>query len=144
MQGDSEVVASVGYTVQAKFVGHVSDTVFFICLLRDDRHGSLFTTVFGKGVAGFSQITAQDLHQAMSIAVIMDGASFTRRPYKHQLYIPNTNRISHGLGEAHSSLGSDNLPSCSCHSPHRRGCGYIPCWHHQRHICPIPWGCYYS
>lgn len=54
MQGDSKVAAPIRYAVQAKFVGHVSDTIFFICLLGDDPHGSLFIIVFRKGVAGFS------------------------------------------------------------------------------------------
>lgn len=85
VQGDGEVAASVGNAVQTKVIGHVSDTIFFICFLRDDGHRTWLCIFLGEGIAGFGEAPVQYLHQTMRVAVIMDGASFARRPYEDQL-----------------------------------------------------------
>jgi hypothetical protein len=72
--------------METKVVGHVRHLVLFICLLGDDSHLSLGLVVFGEGIAGLSEISAQYLHEAVCISVVVDRASLSRRPNKHELF----------------------------------------------------------
>lgn len=99
VQRDGEVAASVGNAVKTKLIGHVSDAVFLVCFLRDDLHGSWLCILLGEGIAGFRQVSVQYLHQAMSIAVIMNRASFTGRPYEDQLLTMQDMHQLHALRE---------------------------------------------
>lgn len=84
MKGDSEVAALVADSVDAKFVCHICHRILLVCSFRDDLHW-LFFAAFWEGVADLSEIAFQNLHQAMRIAVIVDGASLAWRPDKHKL-----------------------------------------------------------
>jgi hypothetical protein len=80
MQRNSEVAAFVRHTVQAELVGHVSHRVFFIHLLGYLLHLALPLPSLGKLESSLSEVSSQDLHQAVGIAVVMNWATFTRGP----------------------------------------------------------------
>lgn len=86
VQGHSEVATTVGYSVEAKLVGHVRHLVLSICLFGDDGHLSFGLVVFWKGIAGLSEISAQYLHEAVCISVVVNGASLSWRPNKYKLF----------------------------------------------------------
>ena len=85
MEGDGEVVALVGNAVQAKLVGHVCHLIFLICLLGYDIHWTTGCPFFGKLIASLCQSALENFHEAVGIAVVVNRASLTRRPYKHEL-----------------------------------------------------------
>lgn len=85
VQGDGEVAAPVGHTMETELVGHVGHFIFFICLFREHSHRSLLCILIRERIASLRQTTVQDLHQAVRLAVIVDGAALARRPNEHQL-----------------------------------------------------------
>lgn len=130
MQGYGEVAALVGDSVKSQLIGHIGHSIFLICLLRDDLHGSLFFVLLGKREASLGQITSQDLHQAMGVAVVVDRTSLTRGPDEYELYMS----ISQERVLNRSPV--TDAPSYSCRCLHRQGCGYSPGCGHQRHTWP--------
>lgn len=86
VQGYSKVAALVRDSVKSQLIGHVRHCILLVCLFRDDRHGSLLFVLSGKLEAGFGEVTSQDLHQAVSVAVVVDGTALSRGPDKYKLY----------------------------------------------------------
>lgn len=85
MKGYSEVAALVPYTMDAKLVGHIGDSTFLIRLLGYYLHGRWLYVGVREGVSGLSQVASEDLHEAVGVAMVMDGAALARRPYEHEL-----------------------------------------------------------
>jgi hypothetical protein len=77
VQRNSEVAAFICHAVKAKLVGHVCHLVLLILLPGYHLHWSLFPSRIRKTKSGFGQVPPQDLHEAMSIAVIMDGTTLS-------------------------------------------------------------------
>ncbi len=75
VEGDGEVAALVGDAVQAEFIGHVRDLVFFIRLFCADLHGAAGLPFLGELVASFCQVALENLHEAVGIAVVMNGTA---------------------------------------------------------------------
>lgn len=86
MQGYSKVAALVGDSMKSQLISHICHCILLVCLFRDDRHWSLHFVLLGKVEAGFGEVTSQDLHQAVSVAVVVDGATLPRGPDKYELY----------------------------------------------------------
>lgn len=84
MKGNSEVAPWVGDSVYSQLVGHVRHGILLMDSLRQHRHG-LFFIPLGEGEAGFGQVATKNLHQAVGIAVVVDGAALAWRPDKHEL-----------------------------------------------------------
>lgn len=74
VEGDSEVAVGVGHSVDAKVVGHVGDRILFVDLLRDDLHGLVLIVLAGVLISSLCQVPSENLHQAMSVPVVVDGA----------------------------------------------------------------------
>lgn len=72
--------------METKVVGHVRHLVLSICLFGDDIHLSIGLVVVGEGIAGLSEISAQYLHEAVCVSVVVDGASLSWRPNKYELF----------------------------------------------------------
>ena len=85
MEGHGEVAALVRDAVDAQLVGHVCHFVFLVHPLRDDPHG-LLSLARGEGVSRLCQVAAEDLHQAVRLAMIVDGATLARRPHEDKLF----------------------------------------------------------
>lgn len=86
MEGHGKVGTLVGDAVKAKLVCHVCDLVLIVRLLRDDLHGAAGFTLGGKLIARLSEVALENLHEAVSIAVVVDWATFSRRPDEHELF----------------------------------------------------------
>ena len=85
VEGDSEVAASVGHFVHAKVIGHIGDRALLVDLLRNDPHWLVLVPLCRELVPGLRQVSPEDLHQAMSVAVVVNGARLARRPDEHKL-----------------------------------------------------------
>lgn len=84
MQGHSEVAALVPHLVDAQLVGHVGDVVLLMRPLVRHLHRTL-VVLLGDGVPDLSQVPLEDLHQAVGVAVVVDGTALARRPDEHEL-----------------------------------------------------------
>lgn len=84
MEGDSKVAALVGDPVQPKFVRHVCHLIFLIHRLRRHLH-RLFSLAGREGIPSLGQVTTEDLHEAVGVAVVVDRASLAGRPHKDEL-----------------------------------------------------------
>ena len=84
MKGHSKSGALVPNTMHSKLVGHVRYCVLAVRPLRDHLHG-LLNIGLRKGISRLGQITLQYLHEAMSIAMVVDRTTLARRPYEHEL-----------------------------------------------------------
>lgn len=133
VEGDSEVAAGVGHSVDSKVIGHVGNRILFVDLLRYDLHGLVLIFLAGVLVSSLRQVPSENLHQAMSVAVVVDGASLARRPDEHKLGLA----LVAWASEAGSAWGY--LRDCSSHSLHRPGSWYSssPC--RRRSMFSIPY-----
>jgi len=80
VERDGEVAALVGHAVQTELIGHVRDLVFFIRLFCDDLERAAGFSFLGELVASLGQVALENLHQAVGIAVVMDGTALAGRP----------------------------------------------------------------
>lgn len=71
--------------MEAELVGHVCHLVLLICLLGDDSHRSLGLVLLWEGVASLSEIAAKNLHDAVRVSVVVDGASLSWGPDEYKL-----------------------------------------------------------
>jgi len=85
MKRDSEVATFVGHAMETEFVCHVRHLVLLVRLLGDDLHWAITLGNFWKLVPSLREVAAQDLHEAMSIAMIMDRAALARGPDENEL-----------------------------------------------------------
>jgi hypothetical protein len=115
MKGDSEVAARVPDAMDAQVICHVRHLVLLIRLLRVDLHGFILAVFIWEVVSGLSQATPQDLHEAMSVAMVVDGAALAGTPHEHKLYLWSAQ------GGSFFGTGMIILRGCSCHSLRRRG-----------------------
>lgn len=72
--------------METKVVGHVRHLVLSVCLFGDDIHLSIGLVVVGESIAGLSEISAQYLHEAVCVSVVVDGASLSWRPNQYELF----------------------------------------------------------
>lgn len=84
VKGYGEVAAPVADPVDAKFICHVCHRILLMCSLRHHFH-RLFFLALGEGISNLSQVALEDLHEAMGVAVVVDGTALARRPDKHKL-----------------------------------------------------------
>lgn len=85
MKGDGEVASPVGNAMQTELIGHVRDLVFSIYLLCDDLHWATWFSLPGKLIASLGQVTPENLHEAVGIAVVVNGTTLARAPDEHKL-----------------------------------------------------------
>lgn len=85
VQGYGEVAALVPDAMDAELVSHVGDSTFLIRLLGYYLHRRCFCVGAWEGVSGLRQVSAEDLHQAVCVAMVMDGTALPRGPYEHEL-----------------------------------------------------------
>ena len=85
MQRHSEVAAFICHAVEAELVSHVCNLVFLIRLLGYRPHGPVTFLGVRELVSSLGQVPSQDLHQAVGIAVVVDGATLPRTPNQDQL-----------------------------------------------------------
>ena len=84
MQGHGEVVTPVGHLMKSQLVGHISDGILLMNLLRLQFHG--FRAVsFGMVISCFGKVAVEDLHDAVGVTMIMNGTTFARSPHEHEL-----------------------------------------------------------
>lgn len=76
-----ELLAVIADSVNAEFVGHIRYRVCLVVLLRYHSH-RLLASIVGHLVSNLSQVSLQDLHEAVSVAVVVDGTPLSRSPYK--------------------------------------------------------------
>lgn len=84
VQGYGKVVALIHDPMDPEFVGHVRLVVFFMCFARYHFH-RLLSALFGEVISNLSQVSFQYLHQAVGVAVVVDGTALARRPHKDKL-----------------------------------------------------------
>jgi hypothetical protein len=86
VQGDSEVAALIPDPMDPELVRHVGHRVLRVRLLRDDLHrSSRLVAALGEVVPRLGQVAAQDLHEAVRVAVVVDGTALAGRPYEDEL-----------------------------------------------------------
>ena len=71
--------------METKLVRHVRDLVLLVFLLGEDGHGSLGLVPLWKDVARLRELSAQDLHDAVRISVVVDGAALSWGPDEYEL-----------------------------------------------------------
>lgn len=86
MEGHGKVGTLVDDAMKTEFICHVGDLVLIVRLLRDDLHGAAGFTLSGKLIARLSEVALENLHEAVSITVVVDWATLSRRPDKHKLF----------------------------------------------------------
>lgn len=85
VKGDGEVATPVGNAMQTELIGHVCNLVFSICLLCDDLHWATLFSFFRKLIASLSQVAPENLHEAVGIAVVVNGTTLARAPDEDKL-----------------------------------------------------------
>lgn len=110
VQRYSEVAAQVSDAVDTKIICYVCHPVGLVRLFLQDSHRP-FVTWPRILVAGLGQVALEDLHQAVGVAVVMDGATFAWRPDKDELDAVSAWQESHDTTRDHHTRFDLPFPS---------------------------------